>query len=541
MLLITAVSAYANELESYKQRYRQLETRNQELQNKITEIETNHKQLYNEHLILQDKYDLLVYKRFARSAEQLLADEKQPLLFAEEAGQQPEAKEETPQELETVKSFTRKKGGGRKPLSANLERRPVTVDIPESEKTCACGAVLTKIGEETSEKLVVIPPEIYVLQTIRPKYACRQCEGTEDEDKPTVRIAAPEPAIIPKSIASPSLLSMIITQKFETHLPYYRQEKQFAQIGADISRQDMANWQQQVYAALELLFDLLKAAIKTGPVMRMDETPVQVISDMKPEEEGQKSRQTSYMWLALGGPPDKKVAWYEYRPTHAAYNAREFLQGYSGYLQTDGYEAYDSAVKDMPGIIHAGCFAHARRKFFEAAKINKKPQSAEEGIKYIRRLYQLEDAMRSKWKDDLEKFQEERKKEAVPILAEFKEWLLKRVGEVPPKTLLGEAINYALNQWDKLIKYIESPYLTPDNNASENAIRPFVLGRKNWLFCQSAGGAKSSCGMFTLIETAKQNGLVPQKYLTALFEKAPYAATLEDWEKLLPWNIKLPV
>jgi len=319
--------------------------------------------------------------------------------------------------------------------------------------------------------------QIYVDQQIRPKYACRQCEGTEDEDKPVVRIAAVEPAIIPKSIASPSLLAIIFTQKFEMHLPYYRQEKQFEQIEAVISRQDMANWQQQVYAFLKLLFDLLKVMIKMGPVMRMDETPVQVISDIKSGEEGSKEGQTSYMWLALGGPPDKKVAWYEYHPTRAAYNAREFLQGYSGYLQTDGYEGYDCAVKDMPGIIHAGCFAHSRRRFFEAAKINKKPQSAEEGIKYIRRLYQLEDALRSKWKDDLEKFQEERKKEAVPILNEFKEWLLKRVNEVPPKTLLGEAINYTLNQWDKLIKYIESPYLTPDNNASENAIRPFVLGR----------------------------------------------------------------
>jgi len=534
MQLITAVSTNANELEIYKQRYRQLETINQELQKKVIEIETNHKQLYNEHLILQDKYDLLVYKRFARSAEQLLADEKQPLLFTEEAGQ-PQAKEETPPELETV-TFTRKKGGGRKPLSANLERRPRIIDIAESEKTCACGAVLTRIGEETSEKLVITPPEIYVEQTVRPKYACRQCEGTEDEGNPVVRIAPVEPAVIPKSIASPVLLAVIFTQKFEMRLPYYRQEKQFEQIGAVISRQDMANWQQQVFAFLKLLFDLLKAAIKSGPVLRMDETVVQVIG-----EEGREDAQKSYMWLALGGPPDKKAAWYEYHPTRAAYNAREFLQGYSGYLQTDGYEGYDCAVKDLPGIIHAGCFAHARRKFFEAAKINKKPQSAEEGIKYIRRLYQLEDALRDKWKDDLEKFQEERKKEAVPLLDEFKAWLIKRVDEVPPKALLGEAISYTLNQWDKLIRYIESPYLTPDNNACENAIRPFVIGRKNWLFCQSVGGAKSSCGMYTLIETAKQNGLVPRKYLTALFERAPYASTLEDWEKLLPWNIKLSV
>jgi len=133
------------------------------------------------------------------------------------------------------------------------------------------------------------------------------------------------------------------------------------------------------------------------------------------------------------------------------------------------------------------------------------------------------------------------KKKRPTILDEFKAWLLKRVNEVPPKTLLGEAINYTLNQWDKLVKYLESPCLTPDNNACENAIRPFVLGRKNWLFCQSVGGAKSSCGIYTLIETAKQNGLVPREYLTTLFEKAPFASSPQDWENLLPWNIIIPV
>ena len=157
----------------------------------------------NEYLILKEQYDLLVYKRFVRSAEQLLADEKQQSLFTEEEGQ-PETNEHKPEELQTVKSFKRKKGG-RKPLSANLQRRPRVIDIPEDEKTCACGANLTRIGEEISEKLVIVPPQIYVDQIVRPKYACRQCEGTEDEDKPAVRITPVEPSIIPRSIASPSV------------------------------------------------------------------------------------------------------------------------------------------------------------------------------------------------------------------------------------------------------------------------------------------------------------------------------------------------
>jgi transposase len=370
-----------------------------------------------------------------------------------------------------------------------------------------------------------------VEKTVRPKYACRCCEGTEDEDKPVVRMAPVPPSIIPRSIASASLLSTIITQKFERHLPYYRQEKQFEQIGADISRQDMANWQQQAYGKLEPLFGLLKEAVKSGPVLQMDETTVQVIG-----EEERKDTQKSYMWLARGGPPGKTIVWYEYHPTRAAYNAKEFLEGYKGYLQTDGYKGYDSAVEDMPGIIHVGCFAHARRKFFEAAKVNKGSRSAEEGLKHIRNLYVIENDLRSQNMGEAA-FLCERKARAGPVLEKFKAWLIKRKEEVAPSLLLGKAINYSLDQWDKMTAYLESPYLTPDNNACENAIRPFVLGRKNWLFCQSVGGAESSCGMFTLIETAKQNGLVPLKYLTALFEKAPLAVSSEDWGKLLPWNI----
>jgi transposase len=293
----------------------------------------------------------------------------------------------------------------------------------------------------------------------------------------------------------------------------------------------MSNWQQQVYQKLIPLFELLKETVKSGSVIQMDETTVQVIG-----EEDRKDTQKSYMWLARGGPPDKTVIYYEYHPTRAAYTAKEFLHGYSGYLQTDGYEGYDAAVKGMPDIIHVGCFAHARRKFHEASKATKKPQSAEEGMKYIRKLYYIENEMRSQYKD-AESFLAERKKLVLPVLEKFKSWLLKRSEEVPPTLLLGKAVHYSLSQWDKMTAYLDSPYLTPDNNACENAIRPFVLGRKNWLFAQSPDGADSSCGMFSLIETAKQNGLVPYNYLMELFEKAPLAVSRNEWEKLLPWNI----
>jgi transposase len=303
----------------------------------------------------------------------------------------------------------------------------------------------------------------------------------------------------------------------------------------------MANWQQRIYEKLKPLFDLLKQTVKSWHVLRMDETVMLVM-----REEGREDSQESRMWLARGGPPGKEVAWYEYQPTRAGYHAKAFLEGYSGYLQTDGYKGYDSAVEGMPGIIQVGCFAHVRRKFFEAAKISGQGKLAEEGLAYIRKLYDIESELRKQLDDqngDDEKkplvFCIERKVKAVPVLKEFKAWLLQCAVEVPPSLLLGKAVSYTLKQWNKLVVYLDSPCLTPDNNICENSIRPFVINRKNSLFNQCPDGAKSSCGMFTLVETAKLNGVNPRDYLTALFKKAPLASSTDDWEKLLPWNISL--
>ena len=516
--LDTAVVNYIRELETgYEQRIKELQSN----------YETSLKEYEYKYLELKERYDLLIYKRFARSAEKLLAEDGQQSLFAETEEGRKAPEESGKQE---IKSHTRKKPG-RKPIDPDLPRKEEIIDIPEEEKICACGAVMARIGEETAEKVEIIPPSIYVLKTVRPKYACRCCGGTGDEDKPAVRIAPVPPAVIPRSIAGASLLSHVMIQKYQDHLPYYRQEAQFRRIGIEISRQDMSNWQQQAYAKLLPLFSLMKETVKSGPVIQMDETAVQVMG-----EEGREDTQKSYMWLARGGPPGKSVVLYEYRQTRGGLHAREFLEGYAGYLQTDGYEGYDAAVKDKPEIIRVGCFAHARRKFFEASKSTKKPQSAEEGIKHIRKLYELEERLRKEQREQSD-FLIERKQQAQPVLAAFRAWLEKRAVEVAPSSLLGKAISYTLNQWPKLVMYLESPHLTPDNNACENAIRPFVLGRKNWLFNKSPQGAESSCGIYSLIETAKQNGLEPLLYLRNLFERCPLAVSTSDWEKLLPWNI----
>jgi transposase len=404
----TAVD-YINEIKTnYEQQIHGLKAY---YENKINKITIDKIEYQNKYLEIKERYTLLTYRKFVRSAERALADDRQPMLFTPEAAQAETTveDEEGREETTEVKSHTRKKAG-RKPLGPKLERRERTIDIPESEKTCACGAKLTRIGEETSEKLHIIEPEIWVEKTVRPKYACRRCEGTEDEGKPAVRIAPVPPSIIPRGIASSDLLSWVLIHKFEDHLPYYRQEKQFERIGVHISRQDMSNWQRQAFKKLSPLIALLKETVKSGPVIQMDETQVQVMG-----EDGRKDTDKSWMWLARGGPPDKKAVWFEYRRTRAAHNAKEFLEGYSGYLQTDGYKGYDAALKGLPGIIHVGCFAHARRHFYEASKISSKPQSAQEGIKHIRKLYCLENELRSKELTD-EAFLAERKARAGPIL-----------------------------------------------------------------------------------------------------------------------------
>ena len=522
-------TGYENQIREYEN---QIKESKEHFEHQIHKLKNEAIEYQNKYLEIKERYDLEIYKRYMRSAEQIPVDDKQQSLFnseeepAETAGQDGEG------EKTEVRTYHRMKRG-RKPIDPRIRRETVIIDIPEEEKTCACGARLTKIGEETSEKLEFIPQRIYVKQVRRLKYACRSCEGTEDEERPAVRMAPVPPSIMPRGIASPSLLSAIFTHKFEDHLPYYRQERQFGRIGVEISRQDMSNWQRQACDRLGPLFAIMKKTVKSGPVIQMDETPVQVIGE-KGREDGHKS----YMWLARGGPPGKKVAWYEYHKTRAGENAKDFLEGYSGYLQTDGYGGYDTAVKGLGGIIHVGCFAHARRKFFEASKVAERPESAEEGIKHIRNLYRLEDELRGQNLGD-EEFLAKRKARAGPMLEKFYSWLVKRKekDKVLDSGLMGKAINYSLGQWDKMAAYLESPYLTPDNNACENAIRPFVLGRKNWLFCQSPEGAESSCGIYTLIETARQNGIVPAHFLTALFERAPFASSAEDWEKLLPWNI----
>lgn len=490
--------------------------------------------------ILKEQVSYLTGKLYGSKSEkqpQQITD-KQLLLFEESdiSESDLEDADETDSEEEKPEAKRKRKKSGRKPLPENLPRVDLVHDLSEEDKQCNCGCVKTCCGEEVSEQLDVTPPKIQVIRNIRLKYACKCCEGVED-DGPTVMLAPLPAQLLPKSNASSGVLAHMLTAKFVDALPFYRQEKQFARIGIDISRTNMCNWTAKVAEKLEPLVSLIRGHIISGNFVNVDETTLQVL-----KEQGRAPTTKSYMWVYRGGPPDKPALIFQYERTRAAQSAKDFLRNFEGYVQTDGYKGYDF-IDVKPQMHHVGCWAHARRKFIDASKAHKrisiskkkKTHASDEALEFIGKLYGIE---QSASKEDLsfDELEILRREKSVPILKSFKIWLDKHAITVAPKSLLGKAISYTLGQWPRLYRFIKKGYITPDNNLAENAIRPFVLGRKNWLFSGTPKGAKSSAILYSLIETAKANGLEPYNYLKTIFDKIPHVKSHEDLEALLPWS-----
>ena len=390
----------------------------------------------------------------------------------------------------------RRRKKGRKPLPKDLPRVDIIHDLDEDEKQCACGVKLSRIGEDVCEKLDYVPARLRVERHVRYKYACKNCEGVDD-DGPTVRIAPAPVQLIPKSNATAGLLAHIAVSKFADGLPLYRQEKIFSRLGIDLSRAVMAKWMVKTALHCKGLIDLLEDEIRGGPLINIDETILQVLN-----ETGRSNTAKSYMWVYRGGTPDRQVLLYHYHPTRSGRVALKFIEDFSGYIQTDDYAGYDH-LGQKTEIVHMGCWAHARRKFVKVVQVRKKHRSkrtnpkslADEALKYIRRLYRIEKEARQGElnTDEIYQLRQEKSK---PLLDKFNTWLTTHQPLTPPKGLLGQAISYTLSNWDKLIVYLQDGLLRPDNNLVENAIRPFVVGRKNWLFAGSPDGAQASAVFF---------------------------------------------
>ena len=503
-----------------------------EQEKKHFEERSNHYESDNRYL--KEQVKLLKAYIYGKKNEKLTPEDvTQGLLFneAEDGTDTDDTEEGKPEAVTTVKSYTRKKTG-RKPLSDDLPREEVIHDLSEEERKCSCcGKERPCIGSDSTEELEFIPAKIVVLKHIKKKYGPCTCEASMEAENSEVITASMPPRMIPGSIASPGLLAEVLTSKFVDSLPFYRQEKIFKRIGVEISRQTMCNWATAVAEKCKPLIDVLTEEIRSGPLIQMDETTVQVL-----KEPGKKAESKSYMWVSVGknhqGSP---LILYQYHPTRSGTVAHDFLEGYSGFLQTDGYTGYNQAGKNDK-IIHVGCFAHARRYFFEAHKLNKKSKIASKGLEYIQKLYKAENDLRSKGLNP-DDFVMKRNNAVLPILDEFHNWLLSQKDTVVPKSKAGQAIEYTLSEWSKLIRYLDNHLLTPDNNTVENAIRPFVVGRKNWLFSNTPRGAHASAVIYSLVESAKANGLEPYDYLRYLFTILPGITKKNELRKLLPGAI----
>ncbi len=527
--MVIALDKLPDDVEKLKVLVANQSVLNQKLQSDKQATEVTNKRLSSENQrykakvsLLQEQLNLALARRYAASSEKISPD--QIHLFDEAEFDTVAADIEAADEEITVPAHTRRKSG-RKKLPENLPRVEVIHTLTEEERICPHdGQQLAEIGEVVSEQLDIVPAKIQVIQHIRKKYACACGE--------CIKTAALPPQPIPKSLASPGLLAHVTVSKYQDALPLYRQETILRRIGVDLSRATLSNWMIQAGLLVQPIINLLRDQLLDHDILQMDETPVQVLN-----EQGKTAQSKSYLWLQKGGPPEQPVVLYDYDPGRGAAVPLRLLDGFKGYLQTDGYAGYN-AVVTANGLTHVGCMAHARRKFSDAVKAqgkNKKKGIAHRGLTLIQKLYRIEKQSRKLTTDER---YVRRQKHAQPVLVEIRSWLDETLPQVPPTRTTGKALNYLNNEWSKLIAYLDDGRLEIDNNGAENAIRPFVLGRKNWLFSASVKGVKASANLYSLIETTKANGLEPYAYLRHLFAELPKAKTVEDYEVLLPGYLK---
>jgi transposase len=499
---------------------------NAELENSVLKISLLHEQIR-----------LLIQQKFGRKTERYLLEDGSEQLSLFEIQDEEKVKEvEEPEDIDAVAiAGYKRKRRGRKALPENLPREEIIYELTKEEKQCNCGCEMEKIGEEISERLRFTPPKAVVERHIRYKYVCKNCEGLENkEGEGAVKIAPLPEQLIPKSIATASLLSHIFVSKFADSIPFYRQEQQFWRLGVEISRGAMCNWAMKISQRLEPVIELLGEEMLKGGIINIDETTLQVL-----EEPGRSAISKSYMWVFRGGPPGKVIILYRYHPSRSGKVVDKFLGDYRGYVQTDGYSGYDYLDK-RSGIVHVGCWSHCRRRFVEVVKASENPTwdgKAKEALKFISRLYRIEREVEGRGLD-AEMIRQERQLRSRPILEEFEKWLKENAPKAPPKSSLGKAYTYMLGQWRRLLRYIEDGNLRMDNNWIENAIRPFAVGRKNWLFSGNPEGASASATIYSIIETAKANGLEPYHYLCYLLEKLLFVQSIEELKNLLPQNIE---
>lgn len=426
---------------------------------------------------------------------------------------------------------------GRKPLPADLPRKRVEHDLPEELKICACcQGALHRIGEDISEQLHIPPATPWVWQHVRFKYGCRHCERY-GVSAPVVRADMP-PQPLPGSVADAATIATVMTGKYADGMPLYRMEAAFARAGIEVARGTMGQW--MIGASqrhLQRLYEAMQDMLLAQPLIHGDETRVQVL-----QEDGKSAQSQSYMWVYRSAEASSEpVVLFEYQPGRGQQHPQAFLQGFTGTLMTDGYSAW----RTLDGVLHLGCFAHARRYFDEAAKAQGKADGrARQALDMIGRLYQVEALAKGELpagRSRVEYTHALRQQHSLPVLAAFKTWLDEQAAKVLPKSLLGEAITYARNQWLYLSRYADDGNAPIDNNVIERDIRPFTTGRKNWLFSATVAGANASAVIYSLMLTCRACGVEPYTYLRHVLTELPCRAAGADVSDLLPFNYVIDV
>ncbi|MDZ8474179.1 IS66 family transposase [Escherichia coli] len=477
-------------------------------------------------LLLEELLRLRRIQRFAASSEKLhqlqLFDEAE--LEADMDALLAQLPDDLPQKTAEAKAKPRQRG-----FSASLLRERIELTLSDEQKAGASKVFFTKVKEE----LQFIPAQLKVLEIWQEK-AVFERDGEE------VILAANRPVHpLGKCIATPSLLGYIITSKYADGLPLYRLEQMFKRLGQEVSRTSMAHWIIRLDEVFQPLMNLLREEQNHATYLQADETRIQVL-----KEKGKTAQSDKWMWVTRGGPPGRPSVLFEYDPSRAGSVPVRLLDGFSGILQADGYSGYSQVCKES-GLTRIGCWDHARRKFIEAtqaapsvAKGKSKPgaSKADVALGYIGKLYAIE--REQKERSDAERYQA-RQTRSMPLLAELKTWLENNVGKVMKGSLTRKAMEYTLGQWSYLVGYCERGDLHISNVLAENAIRPFAVGRKAWLFADSAQGAKASATCYSLLETAKANDLEPSAYINHVLAQIGEADSLEKLEALLPWNVPL--
>lgn len=473
---------------------------------KIHEVEFNLKKLQNllfrkkseKNFIPEDQESRLFNEAELYNIVDEEAEEKEGGILP---GTEPVANEEKVQ----VKTYSRKKPG-RSKIPDAIPRIDTVIDLEENEKTCACGSQMTQFGEEISEKLDIIPMKVYVNRTIRPKYVCKCCNGNHENVTTEVKVAKLPNQFIPKSLADIGLIAYALIAKFCDGTPFYRLSKIFLRYGLEISRSTFCNYTIHSYERLKYIDYEFWREIKLSPYIQIDETPVKVN-----KVDGKKKESKSYMFVIRTLIRGKPVIRYLYSPTRSAQFLMDYLKDYKGVVQTDGWRSYDFVFGQIPGIIHAGCWTHARREFMDILKISKNMhKGCLEFVRLIGELYKIEKEIQSMSSEERLKIRQTQSRD---IINQIKKFLDSEMVINFNNTPYGKALKYLHRQWNKLLIFFDHPDLPLDTNLVENAIRPFVIGRKNWLFSDTDNGAEASAFFYSLIETAKANEIEPYAFL----------------------------